>query len=449
MGGSYASRASGFYLETGTRIPRRLLWAMGLVKYAAARANVELGVLDERRGRAIMEVALELAEGKFDGEIVVDVFQTGSGTGLNMNVNEVIAREASRRAGVSVDPYDHVNKSQSSNDVVPTAVRLASAKGAGEVKAGLSKLAGSLESLASETMDAVKPGRTHLRDALPVTLGMELDAFAQAFRLDSRLLDSAVDAVLEVPLGGTAVGTGVNAPEGYAELAVRYLAEASGIPVRPAGSPMRPMRLLTDLLALSSAYRLAAVDLWRLSQDLRLMYSGPNTGLAEVEIHVDIPGSSMMPGKRNPVTLEAAMQAAAHVMGLDHSMLQASLLGELELSMGIPLAGYVLDRQASLLAEALVKTAEKVIARLEPRRERMRRLAESSQALVTLLTPHIGYQAASRVAGLLSQGKALPEALEELGYPRELAAKITLESALGKRLAGERGSRGGGSTGES
>ncbi len=435
MGGSYASRASGFYLETGTRIPRRLLWAMGLVKYAAARANVELGVLDERRGRAIMEVALELARGRFDGDIVVGVFQTGSGTGLNMNVNEVIAREASRRAGVEVDPYDHVNKSQSSNDVVPTALRLAAARGARDVLEALEALMARLESLARETMDAVKPGRTHLRDALPVTLGMELEAFAQAFKLDSRLLEQAVEAVLEVPLGGTAVGTGVNAPEGYAELAVRYLAEASGIPVKLAGSPMRPMRLLTDLLALSSAYRVIAVDLWRLSQDLRLMYSGPNTGFGEIEIHVDIPGSSMMPGKRNPVTLEAAMQAAAHVIGLDQSMLHASLLGELELSMGIPLAGYVADKQATLLTEALSKVAGKVIAAIEPRRERMRRLAESSQALVTLLAPYIGYQAASRVAGLLAQGKTLPEALEGLGYPRDLAVKVTLKAALGKRWA--------------
>lgn len=339
MAGPYTSMASRYYLETGTGIPRRLVWAMGLVKYAAARANVELGVLDGRRGKAIMEVALELAGGRFDGDIAVDVFQTGSGTGLNMNVNEVIAREASRRAGVEVDPYDHVNKSQSSNDVVPTAIRLAAARGARDALEALRALVSRLESLARETMDAVKPGRTHLRDALPVTLGLELGAFAQAFRLDSNLLEQAVEAVLEVPLGGTAVGTGVNAPDGYSELAVRYLAEASGIPVRLAGSPMRPMRLLTDLLALSSAYRVIAVDLWRLSQDLRLMYSGPNTGLGEIEIRVDIPGSSMMPGKRNPVTLEAAMQAAAHVMGLDQSMLQASLLGELELSMGIPLAG--------------------------------------------------------------------------------------------------------------
>jgi fumarate hydratase class II len=410
---------------------------MGLVKYAAARANVELGVLDEVRGKAIMEVALELAEGRFDGDIVVDVFQTGSGTGLNMNVNEVIAKEASRRAGVEVDPYDHVNKSQSSNDVVPTAIRLAAARGARDVLGAIQALVSRLESLARETMDAVKPGRTHLRDALPVTLGMELEAFAQAFKLDSRLLEQTVEAVLEVPLGGTAVGTGVNAPEGYAELAVRYLAEASGIPVKPAESPMRPMRLLTDLLALSSAYRAVAVDLWRLSQDLRLMYSGPNTGLGEVEIRVDIPGSSMMPGKRNPVTLEAAMQAAAHVMGLDQSMLQASLLGELELSMGIPLAGYAVDRQATLLTEALSKVADRVIAVVEPRRERMRRLAESSQALVTLLAPHIGYQAASRVAALLAQGKTLPEALEELGYPGDLAVKVTLEAALGGRKSRE------------
>ncbi|MEB3861071.1 MAG: class II fumarate hydratase [Desulfurococcales archaeon] len=421
----YVKNAVKVFLDTGTRFPRRIIWAMGMVKYAAASANMELGLLDEKRGEAIKEVALKLADGAYDDLIVVDVFQTGSGTGLNMNVNEVIAAEASKIAGVEVHPNDHVNKSQSSNDVVPTAIRVAAlAEALWRVKPALGQLIASLANAASRFEDAVKPGRTHLRDALPVTLGQELDAFRRALEADMRLLDSALDLVRLVPLGGTAVGTGLNAHPDYPRLAVAKLAEATGLPLEQAESRFRAMRLLTDLVSLSGAYRAIALDLWRLGQDLRLMYSGPNTGLAEIDMPQAVPGSSMMPGKVNPVTVEAVMQASAQVAGLDQANSMANLLGELELSMGIPLVGYNVVTQSVLLGESLSKLSSLVVDRIEARRERMARLAESSQALVTVLAPVIGYDKAAELSRLMGEGRSIREALEELGYTREEVDKL-------------------------
>lgn len=421
----YVENATKVFLSTGTRFPRRIIWAMGMVKYAAASANMELGLLDGKRGEAIREVALRLARGDYDDMIIVDVFQTGSGTGLNMNVNEVIAMEASKLAGVEVHPNDHVNKSQSSNDVVPTAIRVAAlAEGLWRVKPALSTLIDSLARVSEKYSDAIKPGRTHLRDALPVTLGQELDAYKAAFMNDSRLLDAALDQVRMVPLGGTAVGTGLNAHPRYPKLAVSILAEATKLPLMEADSRFRAMRLLTDLVALSSAYRAIAMDLWRLGQDLRLMYSGPNTGIAEIEIPQAVPGSSMMPGKVNPVTVEAALQASAQIIGLDHSNTLANLLGEFELSMGIPLVGYNVVTQAILAAEALAKTATLVIDKLEAKRERMLKLAESSQALVTVLAPIIGYDKAAELSRMMGEGRSVREALEYLGYSREEVDKL-------------------------
>jgi fumarate hydratase class II len=423
--GKYVERAVKVFLSTGTRFPRRIIWAMGMVKYAAAKANTELGLLDKRIGEAIMRASLELAEGKMDDRIVVDVFQTGSGTGLNMNVNEVIAERASELAGVKVHPNDHVNLGQSSNDVIPTAIRVAVyAEVKESLVPALESLIVRLRELEERYSDVVKPGRTHLRDAMPVTFGQEMGAYRDAFERDAAAIKAAAEGLLEVPLGGTAVGTGVNAHPEYPERAVRALAEASGVPVKPARSRFRAMRLITDILVLSGAVRALAVDLWRLGQDLRLMYSGPFTGIAEIEIPQEVPGSSMMPGKVNPVTIEAAMQASSHIVGLDSTLTQASLLGEFELSMGLPLAGYAAVTQASLAAEACRKMAELVVARVEPRVERMRELAERSQALITLISPIVGYDKAAEVSRMLYEGKSIREALRAVGLSEEEINKL-------------------------
>jgi fumarate hydratase class II len=411
----YVEVAKRLYLETGFRFPREVIWAMGVVKAACAEANARLGALDGEIARAVATAARELADGKMDGEIAVDVFQTGSGTGLNMNINEVLAKRASEILGMPVHPNDHVNKSQSSNDVVPTAIRLAALRAARELLLpALDSAISTLELKASEFANVVKAGRTHLRDALPVALGQELGAYAAALRREKEFVELALAKAAEVPLGGTAVGTGQGAPEGFAELAVALAAKESGLPLKR-GNPFTQMRLLTDLLLLSSALRAVSVDLYRLMQDVRLMFSGPNTGLAEIDLpsQRELPGSSMMPGKHNPVTAEAAVQAAAQVMGLDHANQIAAMLGEFELSMGIPLMGYNVVVQVKLLSEALRKAAA-VVADIRPDAERMRAYAQASQANITALAAALGYDAATRLAEMLEKGVPLEEALKSL-----------------------------------
>ena len=422
---AYTGKALEVFLETGTRFPRRIIWAMGLIKYAAAKANMELGLLDPARAEAIMRAALEVAEGVHDDKIVVDVFQTGSGTGLNMNVNEVIAVRASQISGLKVHPNDHVNMGQSSNDVVPTAIRVALAY---EVERRLlpvlDRVAASLDSLASRTEGVVKPGRTHLRDALPVTMGQEFSAYSDAYRRGRSLLEFSYKLLLEVPLGGTAVGTGLNAHPDYPMLAVNILRDVTGLELKTASSKFRAMRLLSDIVAVSSALKVVALDTWRLCQDLRLMYSGPNTGFNEIDIPQEIAGSSMMPGKVNPVTVEAVMQATSHVIGLDTSITMASLLGEFELSMGIPLAGYASLRQVQLLAESLDKLSTLVLDRVKPNVERARRLAESSQALVTLVAPIIGYDRVAEISKAVYEGKSVRDALREAGFSEDFISRL-------------------------
>jgi len=413
----YTERAVNVFLNTGTKFPRRIIWAMGIIKYAAAKANSSLGLLDERLGEAIAKASLELANGLHDDKVVVDVYQTGSGTGLNMNVNEVIAWRASELCGCEVHPNDHVNMCQSTNDVVTSAIRIAAIV---EVRdnliPSLRGLINVLDELALKYSDVVKPGRTHLRDALPVTLGLELGAYSSAFKYDLTLIHNALDYIMDIPLGGTAVGTGINAHPEYPRLVLSILRDLTGINLTVSKCMSRGMRSLSDLVALSGGLRVLALDMLRLCQDLRLMYSGPNTGLNEVDIPQEVPGSSIMPGKENPVTVEAAMLAAVQVVGLDHSNTLANTLGEFELSMGIPLIGYNIITQITLLSEAIRKLGEKVLKNLSPNIERMQRLAMNSRALITILTPLIGYDKAAELAVELSKGKDLMALLKELGF---------------------------------
>ena len=328
---SYTERAVKVFLSTGTRFPRRIIWAMGLIKYAAARVNTELGLLDRVVGEAIARASMELAEGVYDSKVVVDVFQTGSGTGLNMNVNEVIAFRASELCGCYVHPNDHVNLGQSSNDVVPTAIRVATlAEVRDNLVPALNLFINSLEGLSKRVDDVIKPGRTHLRDALPVTMGYEFRAFLDAFKHDLILINNITPYVRELPIGGTAVGTGVNTHPKFPELVITELRKLTGLDLVPAESMSRGMRLLSDLIALSGVLKVIATDLYRLCQDLRLMYSGPFTGLNEIDIPQEVAGSSIMPGKVNPVTVEASMLASAQVIGLEQASNIAGLLGEFE-----------------------------------------------------------------------------------------------------------------------
>ena len=430
---SYVSRASKVFLNTGTRFPRRIIWALGMVKYVAAKVNVELGLLDRRRGRAIMEVSTKLARGDFDDRITVDVFQTGSGTGLNMNVNEIIAEESTKLLGISVHPNDHVNIGQSSNDVVPTAMRIAAlAEVLWNLKPALKHFVKSLEATMNSTINCVKPGRTHLRDALPVTLGQEIGAYVDAFRHHLTRLEMAIKFVGQIPLGGTAVGTGLNTHPEFPKRAVKELSRVTGLPLMEAKSRFRAMRLLTDLVMLSGVFKGISLDLWRLGNDIRLMYSGPNTGIGEIDIPQEVPGSSMMPGKVNPVTVEAAMQAAAQIIGLDYANTIANLLGEFELSMGIPIIGYNVVTQAKILAEALRKMDTMVITKIIPNKEKMRKMAEMSQALITVLSPIIGYEKTSEISKMMGGGEPLRDILKKLGYNKEEINRLLDFSRLTK-----------------
>ncbi|MFP3214724.1 MAG: lyase family protein, partial [Nitrososphaeria archaeon] len=336
---SYTENSKKVFLNTGTKFPQPIVWAVAVVKLAAARANQELGVLDKETAEAIQRAATELMEGIHAEDIVVDVFQTGSGTGINMNVNEVLARRASEILNRKVHPNDHVNMSQSSNDVVPTAIRIAAVKETVmRLLPSLQTIINSLQAISSKTYDIVKSGRTHLRDALPVTLGQEMEAYAKAFERDMKMVTQAIEDVRFLPLGGTAVGTGINSPQGFQQTVIRKINEVTGLEFKPADNNFMRMRLLTDMVNLSGVLRGTALDLYRLSQDLRLMFSGPFTGLNEIDIpsQEEVAGSSIMPGKTNPITVESCLQASVQVMGLDHAVQLAGMLGEFELSMGIP-----------------------------------------------------------------------------------------------------------------
>lgn len=417
---NYTEKAKKYFLSTGMRFPNEIVWAMGLIKASCAYANQKLGVLEPEKAEAIIEASMELAEGKLAVE--ADVFQTGSGTGLNMNVNEAIAERA-RELGVKVHPNDDVNRSQSSNDVVPSAIRLATLKIlTGTLRSSLSKFLGELEGLTERVSDVIKPGRTHLRDALPVTMGQEFGAYVNAFKRIP--FDRAEDLLKELPLGGTAVGTGVNTPPGFAGLAIEKLRELSGLDVRPAENRFRAMKLLDDMLFTSGILRLLATDLFRLCQDIRLMFSGPFTGIGEIEIEQDIPGSSMMPGKSNPVTVEAVMLASSQIIGLDRANEMAFLLGEFEMSMGVPLVARNLIMQATLASKALESMVENVLSKIRPKRERCKKLAESSPALLTTLSPVIGYDRASKLAKEVEKGRPIREVLKEMGYSDEELEKM-------------------------
>ncbi len=420
----YMGVAGKYFLDTGHRFQREIIWAMGAIKAAAAKANNELGLLDDQRAEAIYRIAKRLMDGELDDEITVDVFQTGSGTGLNMNVNEVIAKYASEESGLDIHPNNHVNMSQSSNDVVPTAIRLAALKRLESFREVYVEFLNSLKRASRSFSDVVKPGRTHLRDALPVTLGQELEGFMESLAKDLSMLERAAEDLKELPLGGTAVGTGFNTHEEYIPTVFKHLREVTGMDLRPAGSRFRGIKLLTDVKTLSSILASVALDLYRLSQDIRLMFSGPFTGLNEIDIPMEIAGSSMMPGKTNPVTVEAVLQASAYVMGLDHANQVAGMLGELELSMGIPLMGHNIIEMMDILSTSMSKLAANALDIMVPRREYLEEQARKSPALVTALVPIIGYDKAAELGRKIQEGMDLVEALKRLGYGDEEIRKL-------------------------
>ncbi|MDA4125251.1 MAG: lyase family protein [Thaumarchaeota archaeon] len=430
----YVEGSKGVFLSTGTRFPREIIWAVGAIKFSAAKSNAALGLLDADLSRVIQAKAKELMKGTHDDQISVDVFQTGSGTGLNMNANELLAELASAELGKTVHPNDHVNMNQSSNDVGPTAVRIAAAYAVNaDLLPAMDKMRKSLVALSKKTSTVYKSGRTHLRDALPVTMGQEFGAYADAFDKDAQLVKKAMKYLFELPIGGTAVGTGLNADPRFGGMVAKEIAQRTGLGFSSAKNKFRPTRLLTDVSSLSGMMRSVCVDLSRLCQDLRLMFSGPLTGLGEIDIPTqeEVAGSSIMPGKTNPVTLESALLACAQVQGLDSANTVAATLGEFEMTMGVPLMGYNIVLQAKLLTEALSKVASLVVDAVVPMKGKLRSYAETSPALITVVSPKIGYDKAAVLGKQIAKGVPIRKALAGLGYgPKEVDSMLEMKDLV-------------------
>ncbi|MEY3128807.1 MAG: hypothetical protein RL405_127, partial [Actinomycetota bacterium] len=402
---------------SGTTLERAHIAALAQIKKAAAQANAKLGVLDAAIAEAIAGAADDVISGKHDGEFPVDIFQTGSGTSSNMNMNEVLATLATARLGSPVHPNDHVNASQSSNDVFPTSVHVAVTSALiHDLLPALDHLAKALEVKAELWKTVVKAGRTHLMDATPVTLGQEFGGYAAQIRYGIERVESTIARTAEVPLGGTAVGTGINTPKGFPQEVLRLLAAETGLPVTEARNHFEAQGARDGLVEASGALRVLAVSLTKINNDLRWMGSGPNAGIAELHIPDLQPGSSIMPGKVNPVIPEAVMMVCARVIGNDSTVAWAGASGNFELNVAIPVMGNALLESIRLLSNSMRLLADKTVDGLEANVERSRALAESSPSIVTPLNKYIGYEAAAKIAKhSVAKGITVREATIELG----------------------------------
>lgn len=400
--------------------------ALAHIKRAAALVNKELEIVDSAIADAIASAANEVIAGQHHDHFPVDTYQTGSGTSSNMNMNEVLATLASA-AGPEVHPNDHVNASQSSNDVFPTSVHVAVADALlNSLIPALDYLAGALEEKAHAWKSVVKAGRTHLMDATPVTLGQEFSGYARQIRLGIERVEATIPRVAEVPLGGTATGTGINTPLGFSQKVIAELASATGLPLTEALDHFEAQGARDGLVEASGALRVLAVSLTKICNDIRWMGSGPNAGLAELHIPDLQPGSSIMPGKVNPVIPEAVLMVCAKVVGNDHTIAWAGSSGNFELNVAIPVMGTSLLESIRLLRNASRVLADKTVSGLEAREEHARALAESSPAIVTPLNRVIGYEAAAKVAKhAVEHQKTVREAVIDLGFVER--GELTLE----------------------
>ncbi|MHA4775379.1 class II fumarate hydratase [Streptomyces sp. MSC1_001] len=413
-------RAVENFPVSGQRIERAHIEALARIKAAAARVNAELGVIERDRAEAIASAAAEVAEGRWDEHFPVDVFQTGSGTSSNMNTNEVIATLATERLpeGREVHPNDHVNASQSSNDVFPSSIHIA-ATGAvtRDLVPALDHLAAALERKSAEFATVVKSGRTHLMDATPVTLGQEFGGYAAQVRYGVERLRAALPRLAELPLGGTAVGTGINTPAGFSAAVIAEVARATGLPLTEARDHFEAQGARDALVETSGQLRTVAVSLTKIANDLRWMASGPRTGLAEINLPDLQPGSSIMPGKVNPVVPEAVLMVAAQVTGNDTTVAVAGAAGNFELNVMLPVMAKNLLESVRLLANASRLLADRTVDGITANVERAREYAESSPSVVTPLNKYIGYEEAAKVAKRsLAERKTIREVVIESGY---------------------------------
>ena len=421
--GAQTQRAVQNFAISGLRFDRRFLRALGLIKLAAAGVNKELELLDEPVAEAIQQAALEVAEGRHDAHFPIDVFQTGSGTSTNMNANEVIANRANLLLGrplgarEPVHPNDHVNLGQSSNDVIPAAIHVAACLAlVEELLPALDALQAAIDARAAEHSDVVKTGRTHLMDAMPLSVGQEMGAWATQVRLARERLTALLPELGDLAIGGTAVGTGVNAPKGYGRAVAARLAALTGFPFQEAGDHFAAQACSDTAVAVSALLKAAAVSMMKIANDLRWLNSGPQAGLAEITLPALQPGSSIMPGKINPVIPEAAAMVAAQVMGNDQAITVAGQAANFQLSVMLPVIARNLLESIALLAGASRALAERAVTGLVVNRERISALVERNPILVTALNPVIGYDRAAAIA---------KRAYEEGRPVREVAREMT------------------------
>jgi fumarate hydratase class II len=424
--GGETSKAVENFPVSGEPIPVHVARWLGRVKAAAARTNAELGLLDADKAERIAQAADRVAAGEFDDQFPIDVFQTGSGTSSNMNANEVIAS----LAGEDVHPNDDVNMGQSSNDVFPSAVHLAALDQlVDDLLPSLTTLAESLERKAEEFAHLVKSGRTHLMDAVPVTLGQEFGGYAAQVRQGIARVESTLGRVGEIPLGGTATGTGLNTHHEFADRVRARLSAETGLTILPPADPFEAQAARDALVEASGALKTAAVSLTKIANDIRLMGSGPRAGLAEIALPELQKGSSIMPGKVNPVIPEVVTQVAAQVIGNDAAITVGGLQGHFELNVFVPLIARNLLGSIGLLAAASRLFAERCVDGIEPNRETLERYAELTLSAATALNPHIGYDKATElVKEAAASGRSLREVAREAGVDEE-----TLEQALDYR----------------
>lgn len=445
--GIHALRAAENFPVSGLKPHRELIWALGIVKQAAARANTTLGLLSPKKGQAIVAAAAELAAGRFDDQIIVDAFQGGAGTATNMNVNEVIANRALELLGrekgdyAVVHPLEDVNLSQSTNDVYPTGLRIAAVKLVRGLSQAMTRLQGVLQAKEQEFARVLKVGRTQLQDAVPVTVGQEFGAWAEAVARDWWRLYKAEERLRQLNIGGTAVGTGLNASRRYSQLVLEFLRELTGFGLARAENPVEATQNADIFAEVSGLVRTAAVNLIKIANDLRFLSSGPWAGIGELRLPAVQVGSSLMPGKVNPVIPEMVVQVALQVIGNDLVIAAACAAGNLELNAFLPLVAHNLLTSLEMLARATDLLATKCVAGIEVDAVRCRQLLDRSFCLVTAFVPYIGYdQAVAVVKEAMAKGVRVEEVLVEQGFfcPEEIVAITAPEEVTTPGIAGIR-----------
>ncbi|MEE9552217.1 MAG: class II fumarate hydratase [Gammaproteobacteria bacterium] len=401
---------------SGLVMPRAVIRALGLIKAAAAKSNHELGLMEEDMAKAIQAAASEVAKGNYDQHFPVDIFQTGSGTSTNMNSNEVIAQLASERLGRNVHPNDHVNMGQSSNDVIPTAIHVSGCLLANEsLLPALEHLADTIHNRLAEMSDVVKTGRTHLMDAMPVTLAQELSGWGSQIRHAQQRITSALDRLCDLPQGGTAVGTGINAHPEFGAKVIKYLAEDTGVAFRTKDNYFEGLSTQDAAVEMSGQLKTVAVSLMKIANDLRWMNSGPLAGLGEIALPALQPGSSIMPGKVNPVIPEAVCMVCAQVIGNDVTITVGGQAGNFQLNVMLPVIAYNLAQSIEILANSSRLLADEAIAGFTVNQDQMNMALERNPILVTALNAVIGYEKGAQIAKTAyAEGRSVKEVAKEM-----------------------------------